>query len=893
MSQVTEGTVSVTNGSATVTGTDVSWATVPATAVFYIDGDTRSYELIAPPSGNTLTLSTPYQGVTNAASSYSLSTDFTPFLGLARIGNQDIGTRPLLRQIADAIDAWAAGGGGGGGGGGGAVTRVFGRTGAILAQAGDYTAALITDSATKVIMLATERSKLAGIADGAQVNRLVASQAQAQAGTDNSTDMTPLRTAQAIAALGGGAGGSAEAVAGGTFVPSSITFTNAKTTYSQYNQGGAVTFTLNLAGSTFHEGEIAVYFNSNGASLTWSATLVDGKTGSNSSLPGTLPTGLQKMVLVFDEVLGRAEVYLAGSSGVVGSFTEATSYSAARSGEISRSLVTRTKDVINVGDFAPGGVYPWNINDDTPGINAAIAEAIARVNAGASATLWFPAKAGVAGYRVFSKLTNCPGSVNVIMDVPIIVHFDQATINNFVWTIGDPAYRNYEVELKLWMATYGPATDYTVNPNFGAFQLINLNRSKVTCHQIGTFQICLQLLSTGAGQYTTGNVVNLGYIDGRWMLDLVADGRTTPATASTGAWMISNTFNGGAFSHDADRGGVDHAAIRCRVLNGAQNMHDLRFINPDIEIGHSGVRGDAFRCDSDATTATDNGGTGGGASIYIENAYLESNGTLAYSNPTNHAYAYIYGTANRSNWDGDLVLDEWGPMGSCVELNGMEQGKIPRDPRNTPARIWWSPAYSVMTKQAADAYGFRRVSAVSDVIGVLAPLIETGTTGPIWAGDPRNNARSGLWFNGTTNWLKTSTQTLATTLGNINNWRCRVDFIAYKASANGDSIITGAVSGGIYHWQIGVYTTGGGEPRIYAQVHDATAYRVIEVGIFIGVRTVAEFYYNGTSIYLRVNGFVSDPVTAGAVSVTNQVMQVGNDGTAFFFKGEIYDIVFF
>jgi hypothetical protein len=377
------------------------------------------------------------------------------------------------------------------------------------------------------------------------------------------------------------------------------------------------------------------------------------------------------------------------------------------------------------------------------------------------------------------------------------------------------------------------------------------------------------------------------------MLDLVADGRTTPATASTGAWMISNTFNGGAFSHDADRGGVDHAAIRCRVLNGAQNMHDLRFINPDIEIGHSGVRGDAFRCDSDATTATDNGGIGGGASIYIENAYLESNGTLAYSNPTNHAYAYIYGTANRSNWDGDLVLDEWGPMGSCVELNGMEQGKIPRDPRNTPARIWWSPAYSVMTKQAADAYGFRRVSAVSDVIGVLAPLIETGTTGPIWAGDPRNNARSGLWFNGTTNWLKTSTQTLLQTLGNVNNWRCRVDFIAYRASTFGDQIVGAVNTGGDNYWQIGVYTTGSGEPRIWGQVRDASNANAVEVGIFIGVRYVAEFWYDGTNMRLRVNGFVSDPIARGAVASTGMVMQVGTEDGIHFFKGEIYDIVFF
>ena len=54
-----------------------------------------------------------------------------------------------------------------------------------------------------------EKTKLAGVATGAQVNRTIATQAQAEAGADNATDMTPLRVAQAIAALapGGGGGG--------------------------------------------------------------------------------------------------------------------------------------------------------------------------------------------------------------------------------------------------------------------------------------------------------------------------------------------------------------------------------------------------------------------------------------------------------------------------------------------------------------------------------------------------------------------------------------------------------------------------------------------------------------------------------------------------------------
>lgn len=50
------------------------------------------------------------------------------------------------------------------------VTSFAGRTGAVTAKAGDYAADLILDAPTKVIMTATERSKLAGIQAGAQVN---------------------------------------------------------------------------------------------------------------------------------------------------------------------------------------------------------------------------------------------------------------------------------------------------------------------------------------------------------------------------------------------------------------------------------------------------------------------------------------------------------------------------------------------------------------------------------------------------------------------------------------------------------------------------------------------------------------------------------------------------
>lgn len=57
-----------------------------------------------------------------------------------------------------------------GGGGGGAVDSVFGRTGAVTAQSGDYNADKITETASRVFLSPNQKSKLEGIEAGAQVN---------------------------------------------------------------------------------------------------------------------------------------------------------------------------------------------------------------------------------------------------------------------------------------------------------------------------------------------------------------------------------------------------------------------------------------------------------------------------------------------------------------------------------------------------------------------------------------------------------------------------------------------------------------------------------------------------------------------------------------------------
>jgi hypothetical protein len=116
-----------------------------------------------------------------------------------------------------------------------AVSSVAGRIGAVTLSASDVGLGNVTNvaqaPATHVgasgsgahpdattgasgFMTVTMVTKLNGIATGATVNRTQASQAQAEAGIDNTTDMSPLRVSQAISAL---ALTSSSTIDGGTF----------------------------------------------------------------------------------------------------------------------------------------------------------------------------------------------------------------------------------------------------------------------------------------------------------------------------------------------------------------------------------------------------------------------------------------------------------------------------------------------------------------------------------------------------------------------------------------------------------------------------------------------------------------------------------------------------
>lgn len=106
MAQYKTGTVSVTNGSATVTGSGTAFlANAVVGGLFQINGEGIAYQISAIGSDTSLTLSAPYAGTTGSGKSYSISKDFTSRHSLPTPNRGDVDVAVLLTRALAAIDS--------------------------------------------------------------------------------------------------------------------------------------------------------------------------------------------------------------------------------------------------------------------------------------------------------------------------------------------------------------------------------------------------------------------------------------------------------------------------------------------------------------------------------------------------------------------------------------------------------------------------------------------------------------------------------------------------------------------------------------------------------------------------------------------------------------------
>lgn len=98
-------TVSVTNGSSTVTGTGTLFvANVTIGDIFIVNADGVSYVVASITSDTVLVLTANYAGTTNAAAAYAITIDFTPNFALPLLKKNDIETHVLVSRALTDID---------------------------------------------------------------------------------------------------------------------------------------------------------------------------------------------------------------------------------------------------------------------------------------------------------------------------------------------------------------------------------------------------------------------------------------------------------------------------------------------------------------------------------------------------------------------------------------------------------------------------------------------------------------------------------------------------------------------------------------------------------------------------------------------------------------------
>lgn len=103
--QYKTGTVSVTNGSPDIVGTGTEWlATVTVGSMFSLQGSGVPYIVGSVDSDTEITLTSNYAGSTLSGQSYSLTTSFTPTLGIPYMEQGDIDTATIFKRAALVIE---------------------------------------------------------------------------------------------------------------------------------------------------------------------------------------------------------------------------------------------------------------------------------------------------------------------------------------------------------------------------------------------------------------------------------------------------------------------------------------------------------------------------------------------------------------------------------------------------------------------------------------------------------------------------------------------------------------------------------------------------------------------------------------------------------------------
>ena len=188
MAQYRTGTVAVSQGSLTVTGsTVVEWGGITNEHLFNVRGESKIYGIsTVDAEAREITLTTPYLGVPNGAVEYALTVDLTPHFKLPLLYDGDIAIRGLINEASVIIDERLQEAGFNGGAPLEAPYLLFGPDPVLPNQRQlQVSGALEVSDGGTVLTLAL----------------LYADQTEAVLGVDPTKLMTPLTTAEALVAL--------------------------------------------------------------------------------------------------------------------------------------------------------------------------------------------------------------------------------------------------------------------------------------------------------------------------------------------------------------------------------------------------------------------------------------------------------------------------------------------------------------------------------------------------------------------------------------------------------------------------------------------------------------------------------------------------------------------